>query len=272
MTAPTDVTDALETTRIEITGRSVGSVDAWALLMELARLAGLDEAVPPRLSPDTTEIASVEVSGVTWAGLQARVVVEPTAGGGLAATLTSSGGDDEDIADLHCVVLDEVAVWLDERPVVWRWTTDGCAPEAWHCGWRLITGRHRRPEPARPVAPWRRWVALAVDWPVTAVTVWVTPLVLVAVLARLIEPGRVLHGPGVLADLWWWAGAPATAAALLAGAVLVRRVADITATVLDPDDDAPRRWWARLTAVVQEMTPVLLLGAAVVALGAGWLR
>jgi hypothetical protein len=263
-------TAQLETTRIEITGRSV---DAWALLMELARLAGLDEAVPPRLSPDTTEIASVEVSGVTWAGLQARVVVEPTAGGGLAATLTSTGGDDEDIADLHCVVLDEVAVWLDERPVVWRWTTDRCAPEAWHCGWRLTTGRHQRPEPARPAAAWRRWTALAVDWPVSVVSTVLNTLAMWGVLLHPLGRGRI--GTGWVADLLWTTGRPAHAAVLVAAAFLARRAADIVAVVLDPAAVEPRgwpsRWWARLAAVLVGTAPALLLGTAVVLLGGGWL-
>ncbi|MCK9895208.1 hypothetical protein [Frankia sp. AgB32] len=264
MTAPTDV--AVETTRIEITG---GSVDAWALLVELAQAGGLDQAVPPRLAPDSAEITSVEVAGELWDGLTARLVVEPAAGGGLAATLTTTGGEAEDPADtthLHGRVLNEAAVWLDERRVVWRWTSDRCAPESWHCGWRLTATHH--PAPTVPVAAWRRWVALVVDW-TGAIAGWALALAaLVGAGVPVVGTGR-LHG-GLL-DLVMAVSPPRIVLALGAAALLAREVSAVACYVLDPSEDAPRRWWVRVWQGVQDSAVTVLLAGAVIALGGGWL-
>ncbi len=265
-------TQTVETTRIETTA---GAVDRWALLVVLAGAVGLDGAMPPAAGVEAHEIASMEVAGEPWDGLTARLVVEPT-DGGLAATLTTTGGEPEDateIENLHGRVLDEGGRWLDQWPVVWRWTSDRCAPQSWHCGWRLTATRHPVPAvPAVPVATWRRWLAGGVDWAVmvlsTAVTIWT-----LCGVALHLSGAHVHHRRGVawIGALIGRIGTPLTAVVLLAAVVALSRFGLVACGVLDPAADAPRRGWVRAWHGAQDHGVTVLLAAAVIALGGGWL-
>ncbi|WP_163548354.1 hypothetical protein [Candidatus Frankia nodulisporulans] len=275
MTTPDTTVLELET-RIETTS---GAVDAWALLVVLADELGLAHGLPPLAAPDSSEIRDMELSGPTWTGSTARLLITPTAGGGVMVLLASSGGTDEADEDhLHDTLLMRAGDWLDERHVRWRYRQPSwCAPDAWHCGWRAPTG-HRTPQTTSsdPVGGWRRRIVRAVDWATLYGAFAVVGLAGLAVLGGKRARVSLAHG-GLLgqsaADLLRWAGPATTAVALLAAVVLARRVADVVAVVLAPDepDDWPHRWWARLAAVIDELAVVLLLAATVIALGGGWL-
>ncbi|WP_165699155.1 hypothetical protein [Candidatus Frankia alpina] len=195
--------------------------------------------------------------------------MEPT-GAGAVVVLTSTGGTLDEQAHLHDTVLEAADAWLDERYIPWRWTSDSCPPESWHCGWRLTATRHRAP--AVPVAAWRRWVALGVDWAVTVLSTAVTIWTLCGVALHL-SGAHVHHRRGVawIGALIGRMGTPVTAVVLLA-AVVLNRVGLVACGVLDPAADAPRRGWVRGWHGAQDHGVTVLLAAAVIALGAGWPR
>ncbi|WP_163554362.1 hypothetical protein, partial [Candidatus Frankia alpina] len=224
------------------------------------------------------EISRLEVTATSWAGMLAQLVVEEMADGGVVAVLTSLGGESDRTAHLHDVVLEAAAEWLDADGegvgVVWRWTSDRCAPHSWHCGWGVLGGGHPAPAPvavAVAVAAWRRRVALVVDWLTHLGGALTAGVVLTGVLMRL--AGRAGHGVWEAA---WWAATPRHAVMLAAAVALTRQVAGVVGVVLDPADEPraagwPACWWDRLGAVVEVTGPAVLLAAAVIALGGGWL-
>jgi hypothetical protein len=254
---------SVETTRIEITR---GQVSAWSLLVRLAQAAGLDDGLPA--TGEGHELREMAVTGTSWAGAPARLEVSRTLLGHVVATLTVEAAEEEARAGLHDAVLESAAAWLDDLDGVrWRWSSTACADGAWHCGWRLAAAHH--PAPVMPVTAWRRGLALAIDWPASLASYALGGLAWVGLLLHLLGSRSGLH-PGRLADLLWQAGTPGHAAALLAGAVLARRVAAVAVDMLAPDGVAPR-WWVHAWHHVQDCATVVLLAAVVVVLGGGWL-
>lgn len=216
---------------------------AGGLLVVLARAAGLGHVEP--VETVTPGMACLTVQGTVPAG-QTVLTVEmapasPAASARTAVYLhiTPVGGgawDEEEL--LLSAVLDTAAEWLDQHGAVWRWTSDRCAPEAWHCGWRLTGWTHPVP-PAGPVAAWRRWSALAVDWAGVLAAQVLVVLAVAGLLIHLAGPGRLR--PGWTLDVLWAAGELPAAAALLAAGLLVRRLLGAVALVVDPQDYPVRR-------------------------------
>jgi hypothetical protein len=262
-------------TRLEVTS---APVDAWGLLVVLAGEVGLAHGTPPLAAPGGHEIRDMELSGRTWTGGTARLVVTPvvTLFGeeAVSVLLTSSGTDEAAEAHLHDRLVERAGDWLHERDLRWRYRQEWCAPGAWHCGWALSTGHQPHPTvvqpvPVRPVARWRRWLAVAVDWPASLAGYALGGAAWVGLLLHLLGSRAGLH-PGRLADLLWRAGVPGHALALLAGAFLAHRVAAVAVDVLDPDGVTPP-WWVHAWHHAQDCATTVLLAGAVIALGGGWL-
>lgn len=243
------------TTRLEITG---GAVSPWSLLVVLAQATGLDEAA---LAHEDHHVGDLTLSGMSsWAQVPVALTVSARADGRVTAVLTAGPatraegrGDEADRDAVADAALAAAGDWLDVPGVRWRWRTVGCVDDAWHCGWRLAVGGGRRhPVPAPPVAAWRRWTALGVDWAGLLVGYGLLALVLLLHLLQTASPTPV-------------------ALAVAATVALIRQVTAGVAWVVDPSDSAPRRWWIRLVVAVENRGLTVLLAAAVIVLGGGWL-
>jgi hypothetical protein len=257
---------------VEIRIEILAPVRVWDLFACLATAADVAEA-----DHELTETAAgVSLSlSVMRAGPvhELDLVVEETARPTVVPVqvVVRAAGERDAVHRLHAELVDAAGDWLEHRLPAgsWRWTSEACLAEGWHCGRAaptcLVAGE--MPAPAGRVRRLRRAVAWLVDLVALVLRQLPAAVVFAGALARIActHGVQLHHTHSVVGRMVLAAGRPAMGVMVLVAAYAAARILTVVAVGLDRQPgEAPVRVVARAA-----LEPVAL-AVAVLVLGAGW--